>query len=267
MPDSPATKASFAASEPLVFGLRMSRLDARGVAQLIVGAIRKPQDGPGLVVTPNIHHVAMLRTDTAFAAAYAKAEVVTCDGFPVFRYAKLRGASAPGRVTGCDIVTEVMRHPDLAVSGQRLFFVLDHADTETAVRDWAARLGLSDVVQTAIPAFGFERDEQYCRDLAQSIANHGTTILFMGVGAPKSEVFVAQYSALLPACWALCIGQAVKMELGLTPRPPQLVIALNLEWLWRIFLEPRRLIGRYTFATLGFTLAILDDLRQTQTSH
>ncbi len=65
----------------------------------------------------------------------------------------------------------------------------------------------------------------------------------------------------LPTCWALCVGQAVKMALGLTPTPPGLVKALNLEWAWRVILEPRRMIGRYVISTGGFLAAVARDLR------
>ena len=54
--------------------------------------------------------------------------------------------------------------------------------------------------------------------LAEAIREHATTVLIMAVGAPRSEIFVESYRAVLPPCWAFCVGQAVKIELGLVRR-------------------------------------------------
>jgi N-acetylglucosaminyldiphosphoundecaprenol N-acetyl-beta-D-mannosaminyltransferase len=239
-----------------IFGLRISDLGAADVARRVL----THRDGRcHLVVTPNIQHIDLLRHDAAFREAYGSADIVTCDGFPVAYYARLAGAGRAGRVTGCDIAALVLGQAD-KLKGERLFFVVDRKDTQDALQGWAARTGLGERVATLIPPFGFEADDAFCRQMAQSVRDHGSSILFMGVGAPRSDVFAHRYRDQLPPCWCLCVGQAVKMFLGLTPRPPGIVQALNLEWLWRIGLEPRRLASRYLVSTAGFLLAVIQDL-------
>ena len=182
----------------------------------------------------------------------------SCDGFPVHYFAKLRGAPSPGRVTGCDIAMDIMGRESFPAQ-HRFFFVVDNEAAAAAIRLWAEERGIAS--QTAVPDFGFETDTARSNALVEAIRTHRTTILFMGLCAPKSEVFVDAHRARLPACWALCVGQAVKMALGLTPTPPGLVKALNLEWAWRVILEPRRMIGRYVISTGGFLAAVARDLR------
>lgn len=242
---------------PRIFGLEISPLDAAQIARKVV---EEPPPSPtGLVVTPNIQNVALLQENAASRAAYSRAAIITCDGFPVHYYARLRGCPSPGRVTGCDITEFILNYPSFS-AGQRFFFVVATEDLAAAVQDWAVRRGLQGRVATAVPEFGFERDAEKCSALAQAIRAHGTTILFLGLGSPKSEVFADLYRAELPPCWILCIGQAVKMALGLTPKPPALIKALNLEWVWRMILEPRRLIGRYVWSSGQFLVAIARDL-------
>ncbi len=242
---------------PCIFGFSVSPLTAREVASHLLTHPRDTAQGVGLVVTPNIQHVDLLRRDQAFRRAYDGAEIVTCDGFPVHYYARLRGCPSPERVTGCDIVSELLADP-AALQGQRLFFVADHQTTEAAITAWATRHGLA--VACHVPPVGFETDAARCRALAEAISAHGTTLLFMGVGAPKSEVFIQEHRDQLPPCWALCIGQAVKIALGLTTPPPDLWKRLNLEWAWRIVLEPRRMARRYGRSVLGFAAAVAADL-------
>ncbi len=235
------------------FGLTLSLDSARQIAR---DAVHGPRPAEvSLVVTPNIDHIAMMRRSPALSRAYASAARIVCDGWPVQAYARWCGLPVE-RVTGCEITSELMRMAPFP-SWQRLFFVVDSEQTLSAVRDWATRTGA--VCDMAIPPFGFERDVGYCARLAEAIRQHGTTILIMAVGAPRSEVFVDTHRALLPPCWAFCVGQAVKIELGLVKRASPRWQAVGLEWLWRVFQEPSRLTKRYVTAMVGFSRAVVED--------
>jgi N-acetylglucosaminyldiphosphoundecaprenol N-acetyl-beta-D-mannosaminyltransferase len=235
------------------FGLRLSTESARDI---VGAAVRQaPAEGVALVVTPNIDHIATIRRSPALARAYQKAARIVCDGWPVQLYARFCGHQV-ARVTGCEITSELMRLAPYP-SPQRLFFVVDAATTERAVETWGCRNGV--VVNVTVPPFGFEQDAEYCTWLANSIREHGTTVLVMAVGAPRSEVFVDTYRALLPPCWAFCVGQAVKIELGLIRRASTKWQSVGLEWLWRLLQEPSRLMRRYTTASIGFSAAVIKD--------
>lgn len=216
---------------------------------------QRKEEGVSLVVTPNIDHIATIRRSPALARAYRNAAHIVCDGWPVQLYARICGLHVD-RVTGCEITSELMRLAPYSVS-QRLFFVVDSEATEKAVVDWAARHEV--VCSVTIPPFGFERDAGYCERLAELIRAHGTTVLLMGVGAPRSEVFVDTYRTLLPPCWAFCVGQAIKIELGLVRRASSRWQFVGMEWLWRLLQEPSRLTKRYATATIGFSFAVIED--------
>ncbi len=263
-------------SRPRIFGFAVSTLDAEAIADRIATTLRRPAGprgdacaargaaddgcGVGLVVTPNIDHVRRLRGDAAFAAAYASAAIITCDGFPVHRYASLRGCAPAGRVTGCDLARALLRHG--AIGRHRMFFVADSHATADGLRRWAERRGVDGQIALHVPPHGFEHDPAACDAMAGRIAAHGTTLLLMGVGAPRSEVFVHGRRASLPPCWALCVGQALRIEAGVTRRAPALASALGAEWLWRLAQEPRRLASRYAGASVGFLAAVAADLRK-----
>ncbi len=236
-----------------VFGFLPNDRDLRAVAD----AVLAPAAGVRLVVTPNLDHVARLRDDASFQAAYRRSAMVLCDGFPVHAYARLH-AQRSRHVTGCDLTAALMGSPPPA-SEARWFFVVDEARTASAVQAWAERT-MRGRVEVAVPPLGFIADEAACLALARRIAAHGTTLLLMGVGAPQSEVFVDRERANLPPCWAICVGQAIKVTLGLVRRAPRPLRALHLEWLWRVAQEPRRLGARYARGSLGFLLAVAEDL-------
>ncbi len=245
-------------AETRVFGFAVTMADAAGIARTVATERRDAAAGVGLVVTPNLDHVVQLRRDAGLARAYRRAEIVACDGFPVRYYSRFRGIEA-GAATGCDIAAALMR-TDGFEPWQRLFFVVDSAATAAGVRDWAARKGIAERVATCVPSPGFQGDAEFCAILATRIRSFGTTVLVMGVGAPRSEVFVDTHRDALPPCWALCVGQAVRIEVGLVRRAPRIVRRLHSEWAWRIAQEPRRLLRRYLVGSAVFLLAVTEDL-------
>jgi N-acetylglucosaminyldiphosphoundecaprenol N-acetyl-beta-D-mannosaminyltransferase len=239
------------------FGLRLSTASAQEIASLALTAKRRNDQGVGLVVTPNIDHIAWLRRSTGLVRAYGNAETVVCDGWPVQLYARARGLPVR-RVTGCEIASELMRGAANS-SSQRFYFVVDKSETSDAVQAWAAANGLANRVASFVPPMGFLEKEDLCRELAERIRSHATTVLLMGVGAPRSEIFIDQWRNELPPCWAFCVGQAIKIELGMVRRAPRSVQAAGMEWFWRIAQEPRRLTGRYLRSSFAFVMAVLED--------
>jgi N-acetylglucosaminyldiphosphoundecaprenol N-acetyl-beta-D-mannosaminyltransferase len=235
------------------FDLSLSTDSARDIASAAVH--QQPIHGVALVVTPNIDHIATIRRSPPLARAYRNAARIVCDGWPVKVYARMCGMSV-ARVTGCEIISELMRMAPYPPH-HRMFFVLDSAATEQAVRSWASRNGVA--CDVMIPPFGFERDARYCQRMADAIATFGTTVLIMAVGAPRSEIFVDTYRANLPPCWAFCVGQAVKIELGLVRRASSRWQSVGMEWLWRLLQEPSRLTKRYVISSVGFGLAVIED--------
>ncbi len=238
-----------------LFGLRLCTLDAQGCALTILS--ERPAGGPALLVTPNINHLRLLRRSD-FASAYRSAALVCADGFPLVIYARLRGLALPGRVTGCDIFTQLVR--DARFAEEHVFLVVESMVTAAAARVWADQRGLADRAKIVVAVERLAQDERAQRLLAEAIRAHATTILVMGLGAPASEIFVHRHRDLLPPCWALCIGQALRVETGLVARAPYLWRVLGLEWAWRMRQEPVRLGVRYLRDVLWLPFAVLEDL-------
>ena len=161
-------------------------------------------------------------------------------------------------MTGCALFHHLACHPGL--SAKRVFMVVESASTALAVTNWASRLGLA-YLQVAAAPRGLADDAEAQTRLACAIRDAAPAILIMTLGAPLSETFVHRHRTDLPPCWALCVGQAVRVELGLTARAPRIWQRTGLEWLWRLLHEPRRLAGRYARAASWFPVAVWQDLR------
>lgn len=242
-----------------LFGLKFSCLSEQEVAEMVTNHPRTAQQGVGLIITPNIQHIALLQDNLALQHACKNAALLTYDGFPLVCYAKLRNQPVVERTTGRGIVQHILAHPE-KLHTQKMFMVLDSTITMQATQSWARKYNLEKNIDYVVPPHGFENNSEYCKNLLSRIKIFETSILFMGLGAPKSEIFIDQHKNQLPPCWALCIGQAILVAVGCRPSPPKFIQALNLEWLWRIKQEPKRLLGRYIKSGWAFLHAILKDL-------
>jgi exopolysaccharide biosynthesis WecB/TagA/CpsF family protein len=240
-------------------GMDLSPLRCDEVANVIATEIVR--EGVQLVVTPNLDHVRRLR-DPEFSAAYASARLVCPDGLPVLLYARLRGLKLRSRVTGCDVFARLIRHDNLRQ--HRIFLIVESRVTAVAALLWARAINLADRIEITVAPPRLDSDEMAQAELVQTIVLAAPTLLVITLGAPVSEVFVHRHRHGLPPCWALCVGQALRVELALTRRAPAFWQAVGLEWLWRLMHEPRRLLVRYATSLAWFPVAIWRDLSRSE---
>jgi N-acetylglucosaminyldiphosphoundecaprenol N-acetyl-beta-D-mannosaminyltransferase len=236
-----------------MFGIRFH---AGPASHVLATAEKAPTDGPRMIVTTNVDHIISLSEDPAFREAYASAAVCTLDGMPLYWLARLRRGARVDRVTGHDLLRAQMERP--AAAPARLFVVSCSVDVaKGTVEQFVIRGWDRTQICTDIPPFGFENDDSYSTRLASRIQQHRTTVLIMGIGAPKSEVWVRRNGAFLGSPIVLCIGGALAVGAGCETRAPVPMQRLGLEWFWRFLLSPRRLFHRYFIRSWRFPLIVV----------
>jgi N-acetylglucosaminyldiphosphoundecaprenol N-acetyl-beta-D-mannosaminyltransferase len=80
--------------------------------------------------------------------------------------------------------------------------------------------------------------------VVQRILASGARVLFVGLGCPKQERWMAEHRDRLPLV-QLGVGAAFDFHAGLVRQAPPALQRLGLEWAFRLAMEPRRLAGRY----------------------
>ncbi|MCJ2071595.1 WecB/TagA/CpsF family glycosyltransferase [Methylobacterium sp. J-030] len=231
-----------------LFGLRFST----GSAESIVAAVAaRRDDGLRMIVTANVDHIVQLSADAAFRGAYDRAAARTLDGMPLVWLARAACRRPVHRVTGHDLLACVLADPP--PFAQRIFLVSARQDAADALTARLRAEGLPEgAVTSAVPPYGFEADRDYSRDLATRIRAHGTTLLVMGVGAPKSEIWIDRHRSELGDPVVFCVGDALNVAAGYLTRAPSLMQHLGLEWVFRFLQAPRRLFRRYFIKSWRF---------------
>ncbi|HHJ40424.1 MAG TPA: glycosyltransferase [Methylothermaceae bacterium] len=92
----------------------------------------------------------------------------------------------------------------------------------------------------------------------------GVNILFVGLGCPKQEYWMAQQKGRIHAVM-LGVGAAFDFLAGVKPHAPQWMQVIGLEWMFRLLCEPRRLWRRYLILNPRFLLYVFFQLTSTYT--
>lgn len=197
------------------------------------------------VVTPNVDHAVLLAEHAGLQQAYAEASLVLADGAPVVLASRLVGRPLPERVAGSDLVPRLF---DAAQDrGALKVFLLGGMPgvADRAAKNIEERWPCVEVVGTASPPIGFERDPAQNKELLSTIAAAQPDLLLVGLGAPKQELWVCEHRHEIAAPVALCIGATIDFLAGERKRAPRWMCRCGLEWLYRALGEPRRLGRRY----------------------
>lgn len=200
----------------------------------------------GLVVTPNADHLMLLQQDRRFWEVYRHAEFVTVDSQVVKFALSFLGGPVKAKLSGSDIFPAFYRH-HARNSGVRIYLLggRDGVAREAADRI-NARAGRAIVVGWCSPSMRIADDPAESEAIVEDINRSGATVLAVGLGAPKQELWIAAHRSKMPnVARFLAIGATLDFEAGLLRRAPKLVSDMGLEWLFRLLMEPRRLWHRY----------------------
>jgi N-acetylglucosaminyldiphosphoundecaprenol N-acetyl-beta-D-mannosaminyltransferase len=252
-----ATLRSWAARDTTqvsISGVHVDSIGFEAAVNMIVDRALRNDPG-GYVVTPNAHHVVLHQRDALLRHIYSQAFLVVTDGVPLLWAARLLGRKLPGRVNGTDLL---MALSEVAAQfGLRVFFLGGRPGAADAAATTLQRKfpGL-EVCGTYCPPLGFETDPAQQADIAQRIEASRPHLLFVGLGAPKQEYWM--YANRLTTKVPVSLGIGVSFELigGMVPRAPRWMQRSGLEWLFRLFSEPKRLWKRYLLGNWVFCALI-----------
>lgn len=217
--------------------------DVRSLHEITHAIVNEIPDGWRTVITPNLHHVYLLRRNTSLLDTYLAAGLIVPDGWPVAWMLSRASGTQVKRVAGSDLLEGIL---DADGYGRPLVLVGgESADVLAIVADRAAANGW--VVATE-PAPSDEVGNPAARsDLIARIAEKGTGgIVVLGLGAPKQEQLAYEIgSGEGGRGHILCLGMAINFSAGRYQRSPGWMQRARLEWVHRILTEPRRLLPRY----------------------
>ena len=207
--------------------------------------------------TANIDHFVKLQHDSEFREIYERADLVVADGVPVTWAARFLGTPLKDRVNGTDLFELLVAR---ASERRASVFLLggDDGVAEIAAARLKQKYPALHVAGVHCPPFGFESSAEYNQKIKDMIACVRPTYLFVGLGAPKQEKWIAAHAAATGARHAIGIGVSFSFVAKRIRRAPRWMQRTGFEWLWRLGSEPRRLWRRYLVEDPRFFWLVLN---------
>jgi len=224
--------------------------------QQAVGEGRK-----ALIANHNLHSLYLLRKQPDIQAFYDRADMVEVDSTPLLWFSRALGLHSRGfhRCTYLD-----WRGHFWSLAERKAWRVLSVGGAPGVGQEAARRLGLRYPHADVRTHHGFFDARPGSADnqaLIADISAFQPHILFVGMGMPRQELWIADNFDRLPDCVILSVGAAFDYEAGVQKAAPRWMGRAGIEWAYRLFSDPKRLFTRYCLEPWSLLPLALDDLR------
>jgi N-acetylglucosaminyldiphosphoundecaprenol N-acetyl-beta-D-mannosaminyltransferase len=234
-------------------GIAGIRVDNLSEDETVATINRLLEDGaPHYMCVVNAAKVVAARRDEKLHRALDAADLVAADGMSVVWASRVLGQPLKQRVTGIDLFARLVAHAaahglavyffgarDEAVQGVVKRFTADHPDLRVA----GFRNGYFEAAEATT--------------IAEAIKQSGADLLFVAMGSPAQEYWMAEHLARTGVRFALGVGGSFDHLSGLQRRAPRWMQRGGLEWLYRLLREPRRLWRRYLIGNTAFVALVI----------
>lgn len=248
----PKTEAPAAFDNYDVAGIRVSALSfEEGISHLLSAPIEKRR--------MRVHFAAMhtfveASKDPELRELLNEAELIAPDGMPMVWLGRRQGKRVE-RFCGPDVMPAILDR-SRAFGFSHFFYGGQPGAVEALVETLRTRFPGLNVAGVYTPPFRpLTPGEQ--GDIAQMINDSGADFVWVALGSPKQDRWLASFRPLLKASVLLAVGAAFDFENGRVKRAPRWAQRAGVEWLFRLASEPRRLFWRYTITGFQFGRLLL----------
>lgn len=203
------------------------------------------------VCISTVHMVMEGHDNPAYQSIINDADLVTSDGMPLVWGLRALGAKSAERVYGPDLTSMVCERA--AAQGIPVgFYGSTEAVLSTMVGTLQDRYPDLQVAYQHSPPFRALTDDEAAQEIEQ-INDSGAQILFVGLGCPKQERWMASRRGEVNAVM-IGVGAAFDYVGGTKAQAPKRLQSMGLEWLFRLVTEPKRLWKRYLYHNPRFVV-------------
>lgn len=236
-----------------LMGVHLDNLSQQESVDHIVSSASRGEGGR--MVNVNVDVLRLVVADPAVRQLMADADLVLADGMPIMWAGRLQGTPLKQRVAASEAIWPLCS--EAATRGMSVFLLGAPPGTARRAGEVLAARYPGLVFSHHSPPLGFEHSDEAMADIYQAIEAASPKIVFCALGTPKAERLMQVLSGRFPAMWFVTSGGTLSMVAGDTPQAPVWMRRSGLEWLHRLRLEPRRLLGRYIVHDLPFGFRLL----------
>lgn len=214
--------------------------------------------GNGVLITPNLDHLVKLQKDEKFYRCYQEAQWVVCDSKILWLCSKVLKKAFPEPIPGSSFFTHFYEYHKDDVNCKIFLLGAMEGVALKAQKRINEKIGREIIVGAYSPSYGFEKKQEENEEIYKMIEASGANVVLVGVGAPKQEKWIMTHRDRMPGVkvW-MALGATIDFEAGNIKRAPKIYQKLALEWLYRMWCEPKRMFKRYICDDLVFFIYLM----------
>jgi N-acetylglucosaminyldiphosphoundecaprenol N-acetyl-beta-D-mannosaminyltransferase len=224
-----------------VLGVGLSAINLRSALAAVGASLA--QKSKGYVCVTGVHGVMEAQKDPRLRSILNQSFLNTPDGMPMVWVGKLHGFREMDRVYGPDLMLEICEF-----TRQKGYTHFLYGGGKGVAEELQRRLEIKfpglKIVGTYTPPFRPLNSLEEA-ELVRIVNEKQPDIIWVGLSTPKQENFMAQYRDKFDATLMFGVGAAFDFHAGRVRQAPRWMQRSGLEWLFRLYCEPRRLWRRY----------------------
>ena len=237
-----------------VLGCEISTTNFEGAFAAVLNGI-KSGDG-GYVCFSNVHTVVTSIKNERLRQITNQALLAMPDGKPLSVIGRVRDKLQVAQVAGPDFMPYFFG----CANGIKHYFYGSTPETlEKLLMNFSGLYPDAIIVGSYSPPFR-ELTPVEIQENIENIKKSGADIIWIGLGAPKQEYWMAEHWQQLKPAILMGVGAAFDFHAGIKPRAPKWMQKNGLEWLHRLCSEPGRLWKRYLVTNTKFILYLLHEI-------
>ena len=201
------------------------------------------------ICVSNCHTTVVAYKDADYQRIQNGAAMALPDGKPLSLVSKIRGHYTAERVTGPDVMTEIFKRSE--TEGYTHYFYGSSQHTIDCLRkELLKKYPHLKIVGMVAPPFR-ELTKAEDEEAVARINEVHPDFVWIGLGAPKQEIWMAEHEGRINSLM-LGVGAGFDFHAGTVKRAPIWVQEAYMEWLYRLFQNPKRLFKRYFETNIEF---------------
>lgn len=210
----------------------------------------EPESHARYICVTSVHGIMAAKRDSELRSIINRADIVTPDGMPIVWALRSLGQRGQQRVYGPNLMLALCQ--EAAERGHRIFLYGSRPEVllklQQNLKDRYPRLT---VVGTCPDLFRAPNPEEKIA-IKKTILNSNCDLLFVGIGEPKQNHWMATHLSSFPGVVMVGLGAAFDFHAGQVRQAPPFIQNSGFEWLFRLLHEPKRLWKRYLLITPPF---------------
>lgn len=220
-----------------ILGIPIDRITKKQAGEITERLIQESNKTCKMIFAPNVEFIMYAQKDKEYYELLKKSDLSTPDSIGVMLGAKLQHKQFKERIPGQTYFREIIE-----LSNQKGYSIYllggQEGIAEKAKENLKKIYPNVNIVGTHHGYFNEQEEKKVIDEINQLQPN----VLFVALGAPRQEKWIAKHKKELKVDVATGQGGTYDYEAGKIKRAPKLIQKMGMEWLWRLILQPSRIV-------------------------